>query len=83
VLEISTLFPITILLFSVAIKRFEFTVNRNGTESKKISPVISYNDVRKIISLYSFQYTKIGVSFIGSRDAEVKFEKNRARSYNL
>ncbi len=60
-----------------SIKRYEFTVNRNGAEREKINPVINYNDVRAFTDLYSFPYTKTSVSFIGSRGAEVKFENKK------
>ncbi|MFT5237836.1 MAG: putative ABC transport system permease protein [Flavobacteriaceae bacterium] len=60
-----------------SIKRYEFSVNRNGAEREKINPVINYNDVREFTDLYSFPYTKTSVSFIGSRGAEVKFENKK------
>ena len=59
------------------LKRYEFSVNRNGAEREKINPVINYNDVREFINLYSFPYTKTSVSFLGSGGAEVKFENKK------
>ena len=60
-----------------SLKRYEFSVNTNGSEREKINPVISYNDVREFTDLYSFPYTKTSVSFIGSLGAEVKFENKK------
>ncbi|GHC52611.1 ABC transporter permease [Ulvibacter litoralis] len=59
------------------IQRYEFTVQRNGGERKKVNPIISYTDVRAFIDNYEFPFTKTSVSFVGTASAEVKFENEK------
>lgn len=59
------------------IQRYEFTVQRNGGERKKINPIISYTDVREFLDTYEYPFTKTSVSFLGTAGAEVKFESEK------
>jgi len=57
-----------------SLQRYEFTTQRSGSgETKKINPVISYNDIREFIDSYEFPFTQTSVSFRGTSTAEVKY----------
>ena len=60
------------------IQRYEFgTRRRSGREIQKINPVISYRNVVDFEKAYNFPYTKTAISFVGTRNAEVKYENKK------
>ncbi|MGV6828128.1 MAG: ABC transporter permease [Flavobacteriales bacterium] len=59
------------------LQQYNFTVQRHGRERKKINPVISYQNIREFVELYEFPNTQTSVSFIGTRNAEIRFEKEK------
>ncbi|NND88489.1 MAG: FtsX-like permease family protein, partial [Flavobacteriaceae bacterium] len=61
-----------------SLQRYEFNVNRNrGGEREKVNPIISYNDIREFQDTYSYPYTQTSVSFLGTGQAEVKYESEK------
>ena len=46
-------------------------------ERSKINPVISYRNIKDFKTNYNFPFTNVGVSFYGTRFAEVKYENNK------
>ena len=60
------------------IQRYEFNAQRqSGSEARKINPVISYRNVKDFEENYNFPYTKTSISFVGTRNAEVKYENKK------
>ena len=60
------------------IQRYEFNTQRqSGSEARKINPVISYRNVKDFEENYNFPYTKTSISFVGTRNAEVKYENKK------
>ena len=60
------------------IQQYEFGTRRqSGRELQKINPVISYRNVVDFEKSYTYPYTKTAVSFIGTRNAEVKYENKK------
>jgi putative ABC transport system permease protein len=60
------------------IQQYEFGTRRqSGRELQKINPVISYRNVVDFEKSYTYPYTKTAVSFVGTRNAEVKYENNK------
>lgn len=60
------------------IQRYEFgTQRQSGRELQKINPVITYRNVIDFEKAYTFPYTKTAISFVGTRNAEVKFENKK------
>ncbi|MBC2846171.1 ABC transporter permease [Winogradskyella flava] len=56
-------------------QRYEFTNRRQSSrERQKINPVINYRNVKEFIDNYDYPFTKVAVSFTGTRAAEVKYE---------
>lgn len=55
------------------LQRYEFRTQRgSGRERQKVNPVITYRNVKDFEDTYDFPFTKISVSFTGTRSAEVK-----------
>ena len=46
-------------------------------ERTKINPVINYRNIKEFENNYNFPFTNVGVSFYGTRSAEVKHENNK------
>ena len=60
------------------IQRYEFTNQRRSSrERQKINPVIDYRNIKAFEDNYNFPFTKVGVSFSGTRFAEVKYENKK------
>jgi putative ABC transport system permease protein len=60
------------------IQQYEFGTRRqSGRELQKINPVISYRNVVDFEKSYTYPYTKTAVSFVGTRNAEVKYENKK------
>jgi putative ABC transport system permease protein len=60
------------------IQRYEFNTRRqSGRERQKINPVISYRNVKDFEENFDFPFTSTSISFIGTRNAEVKFENKK------
>jgi len=60
------------------IQRYEFGTRRqSGRELQKVNPVISYRNVVDFEKAYDFPYTKTSISFVGTRNAEVKYENKK------
>ncbi len=60
------------------IQRYEFGTRRqSGRELQKTNPVITYRNVVDFEKSYTFPYTKTAVSFVGTRNAEIKFENKK------
>jgi putative ABC transport system permease protein len=60
------------------IQRYEFgTQRQSGRELQKINPVISYRNVVDFEKSYTFPYTKTAISFVGTRNAEIKYENKK------
>lgn len=60
------------------IQQYEFGTQRHsGREIQKINPVINYRQVVDFEKSYTFPYTKTAVSFVGTRNAEVKYENKK------
>lgn len=59
------------------IQRYEFEVQTNGSERKKVNPIISYNDIRGFIDTYEYPFTQTSVSFLGTNRAEIKYENEK------
>jgi len=60
------------------IQRYEFGTRRqSGRELQKVNPVISYRNVVDFEKAYDFPYTKTAISFVGTRNAEVKYENKK------
>ena len=60
------------------IQRYEFTTqSRGGGETEKINPIISYDNIREFIDKYDYPLTQTSISFIGTSNAEVKFENDK------
>ncbi|WP_282043237.1 ABC transporter permease [Winogradskyella flava] len=59
-------------------QRYEFTNRRQSSrERQKINPVINYRNVKEFIDNYDYPFTKVAVSFTGTRAAEVKYENTK------
>ena len=59
------------------IQRYNFNVQRRGSEREKVNPIISYQNIREFIDIYEFPTTQTSISFRGTSGAEVKFESNK------
>jgi len=60
------------------IQRYEFGTRRqSGREIQKINPEISYRNVIDFEKSYTYPYTKTAISFVGTRNAEVKYENKK------
>jgi putative ABC transport system permease protein len=60
------------------IQRYEFGTRRqSGRELQKTNPVITYRNVIDFEKAYTFPYTKTAISFVGTRNAEVKFQNKK------
>jgi putative ABC transport system permease protein len=59
------------------IQRYEFEVQRHGSEREKVNPIISYQNIREFIDKYNYPFTQTSVSFRGTSQAEVKFENEK------
>ena len=60
------------------IQRYEFGTRRqSGREIQKINPAISYRNVVDFEKSYTYPYTKTAISFVGTRNAEVKYENKK------
>ena len=60
------------------IQRYELTIQSGGGgQREKINPVISYNNVRGFLEKYNYPYTQTSVSFLCTRNAEVKYENEK------
>ncbi|MBT8263277.1 MAG: ABC transporter permease [Bacteroidia bacterium] len=58
------------------IQRYEFGVRvqrGNQGETRKINPVISYNDAKEFLERYDFPYAQTSISFRGTSSAEIKY----------
>ena len=56
------------------LQRYAFATNsQNGSERKKINPVIDYNQIRAFNQEYDFPGTQTSISFLGTVAAEVKY----------
>lgn len=56
------------------LQRYAFATNsRDGSERKKINPIIDYNQIRAFNGQYDFPGTQTSVSFLGTGTAEVKY----------
>lgn len=56
------------------LQRYEFTL---GGQRRKVNPIISYNDVREFVDKYNFPTARTAVSFVGTSNAEVKYENEK------
>ncbi len=60
------------------IQRYEFGTRRqSGREIQKINPEISYRNVVDFEKSYTYPFTKTAISFVGTRNAEVKYENKK------
>lgn len=60
------------------IQRYEFGTRRqSGREIQKINPEITYRNVVDFEKSYTYPFTKTAISFVGTRNAEVKFENKK------
>ncbi|MEZ4803438.1 MAG: ABC transporter permease [Gelidibacter sp.] len=60
------------------IQRYEFTAQRqSSSEAQKINPIISYTEVKAFEDNYKFPFTKTSISFVGTGNAEVKYENKK------
>lgn len=55
------------------IQRYEFTTVRRG-EREKINPIINYSNVKEFNDRFEYPFSKVSISFTGTRAAEVKYE---------
>ncbi|MEM7187412.1 MAG: ABC transporter permease [Bacteroidota bacterium] len=62
---------------SFNIQRYEFSIQRGGSQREKINPVISYDNIRGFIEQFTFPYSQTSISFRGTRNAEVKYESKK------
>ncbi|MCL8007219.1 ABC transporter permease [Gelidibacter japonicus] len=59
-------------------QRYEFTTQRqSGKEVQKINPIISYRNVKDFEDKYNYPFTQVGISFVGTQSAEVKYENKK------
>lgn len=60
------------------IQRYKFTTQQQSSkEAQKINPIITYRDVKNFEDSYTFPFTSVSVSFIGTRQAEIKNEAKK------
>lgn len=60
------------------VQRYEFNTQReSGKEVQKINPIISYRDVKDFEAKYTFPFTQVSLSFVGTQAAEVKYENKK------
>ena len=56
------------------LQRYEFEIEQQGGgKRKRVNPIISYNDIREFQERYDYPYTQTSVSFVGTRNAEIKY----------
>jgi putative ABC transport system permease protein len=59
-------------------QRYEFTTQRqSGKEVQQINPIISYRNVKDFEDKYNYPFTQVGISFVGTQSAEVKYENKK------
>ncbi|WP_323027841.1 ABC transporter permease [Gelidibacter japonicus] len=59
-------------------QRYEFTTQRqSGKEVQKINPIISYRNVKDFEDKYNYPFTQVGISFVGTQSAEVKYDNKK------